>query len=67
MVSSKFVSHKASILGNLDSRRDSEPSKSERIPQILVKLKFRVIQRYLVYVNLICDRFILKNEGKSEK
>ena len=39
--SSKFVSHKARISGEFDSKKDSHPAKVEQKPRILVKLGFR--------------------------
>ena len=39
--SSKFVSHKARISRESGSRKDSQPTKSERNSQKLLKLNFR--------------------------
>ena len=41
MESSKFVSHKARMLGEFDSRKDSNSTKLEQRPQIFVKLSCR--------------------------
>ena len=38
---SKFVSHRARMLGEFDSRKDSNSVKFEERPQICVKLNFR--------------------------
>ena len=38
---SKFVSHRARMSGEFDSRKDSHSAKLEQRPQILVKLSFR--------------------------
>ena len=40
-VSSKFVSHGARMLGELDSKKGSHSTKLEPGPQIIVKLSFR--------------------------
>ena len=39
--SSKFVSHKARMSREFDSRKDPRPTKLERRPLIFVKLRFR--------------------------
>ena len=39
--SSRFVSHRARISGEFDSRKDSQSTKFERRPQIFVKLSLR--------------------------
>ena len=39
--SSKFVSHRARMPREFDSRKDSQSTKFERKPQIFVKLSFR--------------------------
>ena len=39
--SSKFVSHRARISGQFDSRKDSHSTKFEKRPQVFVKLSFR--------------------------
>ena len=39
--SSKFVSHRARMSGEFESRKDSHSTKFERRPQIFVKLSFR--------------------------
>ena len=39
--SSRFVSHRARIAGEFDSRKDSQSTKFERRPRIFVKLSFR--------------------------
>ena len=39
--SSKFVSHRATISGDFNSRKDSQSRKFDRRPQIFVKLSFR--------------------------
>ena len=41
MESSKFVSHRARMSGEFESRKDSHSTKFERRPQIFVKLSFR--------------------------
>ena len=38
---SRFVSHRARISGEFDSRKDAQSTKFERRPQIFVKLSFR--------------------------
>ena len=40
-----FVSHRARMSGEFASRKDSHPSKFERIAQMLVKLSFRELCR----------------------
>ena len=37
----RFVSHRARISGEFDSREDTQSTKFERRPRILVKLSFR--------------------------
>ena len=39
--SSRFVSHRARMLGQFNSRKDSQSTKFEQRPQIFVKLSFR--------------------------
>ena len=39
--SSRFVSHRARISGEFDSRKDSQSTKFEQRPQIFVKLSLR--------------------------
>ena len=39
--SSRFVSHRARMSGEFDSRKDSQSTKFEQRPQIFVKLSFR--------------------------
>ena len=39
--SSRFVSHRARMSGEFDSRKDSQPTKFEQRPQIFIKLSFR--------------------------
>ena len=39
--SSRFVSQRARISGEFDSRKDSQSTKFEQRPQIFVKLSFR--------------------------
>ena len=39
--SSRFVSHRARLSGEFDSRKDSQSTKFEQRPQIFVKLSFR--------------------------
>ena len=39
--SSRFVSHRARMAGEFDSRKDSQSKKVERRPRILVKPSFR--------------------------
>ena len=39
--SSRFISHRARMSGEFDSRKDSQSTKFERRPQIFVKLSFR--------------------------
>ena len=39
--SSRFVSHRARMSGEFDSRKDSQSAKFEQRPQIFVKLSFR--------------------------
>ena len=39
--SSKFVSHRARMSGEFDTRKDSHSTKLEQRPQIFVKLSFR--------------------------
>ena len=39
--SSRFVSHRARMSGEFDSRKDSQSTKFEGRPQIFVKLSFR--------------------------
>ena len=39
--SSRFVSHRARMLGEFDSRKDSQSTEFERRPQIFVKVSFR--------------------------
>ena len=39
--SSRFVSHRARMSGEFDSRKDSQSTKFKRRPQIFVKLSFR--------------------------
>ena len=39
--SSMFVSHRARMSGEFDSRKDSHSTKLEQRPQIFVKLSFR--------------------------
>ena len=41
MESSKFVSHRARMSGEFDSRKDSHSTKFEQRPQILLQLSFR--------------------------
>ena len=38
--SSRFVSHRARMSGEFDSRKDSQSTKFERRPQIFIKLSF---------------------------
>ena len=42
--SSRFVSHRARMPGEFDSRKDSQSTKFERMPQIFVKLSFRELR-----------------------
>ena len=37
----RFVSHRARISGEFDLRKDSQSTKFERRPELLVKLRFR--------------------------
>ena len=48
----RFVSHKARMRGEFDSRKGLQSTKFEQRLQLFVKLSFRefVIQNYLVYV-----------------
>ena len=39
--SSRFVSHRARMSGEFDSRKDSQSTKFEQRPQIFIKLSFR--------------------------
>ena len=39
--SSRFVSHRARMLGGLDSRKDPQSTKFKQRPQTFVKLSFR--------------------------
>ena len=41
--SSRFVSHRARMSGEFDSRKDSQSTKFKRRPQIFVKVSFRVL------------------------
>ena len=53
--SSKFVSHRARMTQEFDSRKDLDSTKLERRPPILIKLSFRElhVQSYLIYILLI--------------
>ena len=42
----KFVSHRARMSGEFDSRKDSQSTKFERRPRIFVKLSFRELVRF---------------------
>ena len=42
--SSRFVSHRARMSGEFDSRKDSQSTKFERRPRIFVKLSFRELR-----------------------
>ena len=55
--SSKFVSHRARMSGEFDSKKDSHSTKFEQRPQIFLKLSFRRFQNYLVYILLIIPNF----------
>ena len=55
--SSKFVSHRARLSGEFDSKKDSHSTKFKQRPQIFLKLSFRRFQNYLVYILLIIPNF----------
>ena len=44
MKSSKFVSHRARMSGELDSRKDLRSAKFERSPQLFLRLSFRELR-----------------------
>ena len=60
--SSRFISYRAGMLGEFDSRKDLQSTKFKWMPQIFVKLSFREcpIQNYLVYMLLIIWLWLIK-------
>ena len=53
--SSRFVTNRARMSGEFDSRIDSQSTKFEQRPQIFVKLNFRELcdSKFMVYMLLI--------------
>ena len=71
--SSKFVSHRARISGEFDSRKDSHSTKLEQGPRIFIKLSFRKLcgsklsgSHYLAFDNMATIHSV-KNRLKTKR
>ena len=71
MKSSKFVSHRVRMSGELDSRKDLQSAKFEWSPQVFLRLSFRELRYSKVsslhpFDNMAIKHWV-KNTSKTER